>query len=136
MTDTMTTGGIGAGPHSATLERYFKAMAESDLGAVSDLFADDVTIEWPQSGERFHGKDKCVRVFSNYPGGSPKLLGIRRVTQEGDLAVAEVELQYPDDRRYHTVSVVEFRDGKIAHETDYFAEPFPVPQWRKGWTQD
>jgi hypothetical protein len=25
---------------------------------------------------------------------------------------------------------MEFRDGKVVHETQYFAEPFPAPAWR------
>jgi hypothetical protein len=26
-------------------------------------------------------------------------------------------------------------DGKIAHQTDYFANPFPAPEWRKKWVE-
>jgi hypothetical protein len=33
------------------------------------------------------------------------------------------------------VSVVEFRDGKVARETDYFAQPFQAPQWRAQWVE-
>jgi hypothetical protein len=29
-----------------------------------------------------------------------------------------------------TVSIMEFRDGKVAHETQYFADPFEAPAWR------
>jgi hypothetical protein len=28
---------------------------------------------------------------------------------------------------------MEFRDGKVAHETQYFADPFTAPAWRAQW---
>ena len=41
----------------------------------------------------------------------------------GDLAV----LTYADGSRYLGVSVIELRDGKVAKEIDYFAQPFQAP---------
>jgi hypothetical protein len=32
-------------------------------------------------------------------------------------------------------SIVEFRDGKIAKQTDYFANAFEAPDWRAQWVQ-
>jgi hypothetical protein len=28
---------------------------------------------------------------------------------------------------------VEFRDGKVSHETQYFADSFDAPTWRAQW---
>lgn len=117
----------------ATIERYWKALGARDVDTVREMFADDVVGEWPQSGERFRGKEACMNVFANYPGGTPKLIGIRRVSGQGDYWVGEAELEYSDGKRYHTVGIFEFRDGKIVHEVDYFAEPFPAPEWRMQW---
>lgn len=121
---------MGDGDHKATLERYWRAIEARDFGAVRDIFADDVQVEWPQSGEHFKGKEACINVFANYPGGSPKVLGTRRMVGQGDHWTAEGEMEYPDGKRYQVVGIFEFRGGKIAHETDYFAEPFPAPEWR------
>jgi ketosteroid isomerase-like protein len=112
------------------MDRYVKALTAGDLAGIGELFADDVEIQWPQSGEHFRGKQTCLNVFANYPGGSPRLVEVRRVTSDGNLAVGEMVLDYPDGKRYQSVAIVETRDGKIARETDYFAEPFPVPEWR------
>jgi hypothetical protein len=49
--------------------------------------------------------------------------------------VLQVELTYGDGSRYLGVSVVELRDGKVAKETDYFAQSFPAPQWRAQWVE-
>jgi hypothetical protein len=35
----------------------------------------------------------------------------------------------------HTVSIMELRDGKVARETHYFAEPFDAPEWRAQWVE-
>src|SRR5215212_7362023 len=98
-----------------------------------DLFAEDVAVEWPQSGERFHGKEACINIFTNYPGGSPRYMGTPRVLGEGSVWVGEAELMYPGEKKYMVVSIFEIRDGRIVHEIDYFAEPFPAPEWRKQW---
>jgi hypothetical protein len=34
-----------------------------------------------------------------------------------------------------TVSIKEFRNGKVVDETQYFADPFGAPAWRKQWVQ-
>jgi hypothetical protein len=34
-----------------------------------------------------------------------------------------------------TVSIMEFRDGKVIHETQYFADPFEAPDWRSQWVE-
>jgi len=38
-----------------------------------------------------------------------------------------------DGRPVPTISIMEFRDGKVAHETQYFADPFEAPAWRAPW---
>jgi hypothetical protein len=29
----------------------------------------------------------------------------------------------------------EFHEGKVVHETQYFADPFAAPAWRSQWVQ-
>jgi len=36
---------------------------------------------------------------------------------------------------FYTVSVMEFRDGKAARETQYFAGPFDPTPWRAEWVE-
>jgi hypothetical protein len=113
------------------IDRYLRSASAQDFDDLHEVFTDDVAIEWPQSGEHFQGKEACVNIFVNYPGGSPRILGLNRLTGEGSVWVGEADIVYPDGRKWVVVGVYELRDGKIAHEVDYFAEPFPVPEWRK-----
>jgi hypothetical protein len=115
------------------ISRYVQAISQRDYDAIREIFADDVVVEWPQSGERVVGKEACINIFSNYPGGSPQFVGLRRVMGSGDVWLSEAEMDYPGGERWITVGAFEFRDGKIAHEVDWFAQPFPAPEWRMQW---
>ena len=115
-------------------EAAWKAIGAGDWEAASRHLHDDYVQEWPQSGERIVGRDNAMAINQNFPGGLPTMK-FRRTVSGGDLAVLEVELTYADGSRYIGVSVVELRDGKVAKETDYFAQPFPAPQWRAQWVE-
>ena len=41
----------------------------------------------------------------------------------------------PGGRLVYTVSIMEFRKGKVLHETRYFADPFEAPALRRQWVQ-
>jgi hypothetical protein len=59
---------------------------------------------------------------------------MRRVIGCGDLWVSEYVISY-DGRPVYTVSIMEFREGKVARETQYFADPFEPPAWRAQWVE-
>ena len=60
---------------------------------------------------------------SRYAQPNKKRFAVRRITGSGDLWVSEFTLSY-DDVPSYTVSIMEFRDGLVARETQYFADPF------------
>jgi hypothetical protein len=94
-----------------------------------ELAQDDLVTEWPQSGEQILGKENCVTILRNYPGGGPTR-SEPRTMGSGDLWVTEAMLHYPNGRSSAFVSIIELRDGKIARLTEYFADPFEPPPWR------
>jgi hypothetical protein len=48
--------------------------------------------------------------------------------------VAENVITY-DGKPVHTVNILEFRDGKVTHETIYFGDPWEPPTWRAQWVE-
>ena len=112
---------------------------------------DDFVQEWPQSGERTRGLANVQAVLAHYPGlpdidvtkvhGSEDhwLLSpsstLLRVIGTGDQYTTEQLLHYPNGERWHAVGIFEFRDGKIAKQTSYFAAPFPPAEWRSPWVE-
>ena len=59
---------------------------------------------------------------------------IRRVIGRGDLWVTEYVISY-DGKPSHTVSIMEFRDGKVFRETQYFGDPFEPWSGRARWVE-
>jgi ketosteroid isomerase-like protein len=117
----------------ATLERTIAAMFAGDIDGATEAMADDAVVDWPQSGERIVGRHACSLVYKNYPGGSPSY-ELRRISGSGDLFVVEAVGQYEADTSYLT-SIIEFRDGRIVKQTDYFGSPFAAPAWRAQWVE-
>lgn len=115
------------------IEDHFAALA-GDETAFTALIAEGFIQDWPQSGERVRGRQACLNIVRNYPGGPPRI-ELSRITGEGDHWVAEGKGSYPDGTEYHVVAVLEFRDGKVVHETDYFGPSYPAPEWRREWVE-
>ena len=89
-------------------------------------------LEYPQSGERTRGRRNIQNQRASQP--SKKRFAVRRIIGGGDLWITEFILTY-DSKPSYTVSIMEFRDDKVARETQYFADPFPAPPWRAQWVE-
>ena len=61
-------------------------------------------------------------------------VGLLRILGKGDLWITEYTITY-QGRPAYTVSIMEFRNGKIVHETQYFADPFDAPARRRQWVR-
>lgn len=122
---------IGDVEKRAIITRLYQALEAGDFDGATAEIAEDFVQEWPQSGERISGRDHCTVVWRNYPGGMP-VMTIRSIRGSGDLWVVESSIAYAAGRSL-AVSLLEFRDGLLSREVDYFAEPFEAPAWRAAW---
>ena len=104
------------------LERHWQASDANDFEAEHDIYRDDAVLDYPQSGERIRGR-RNIRE-SRFVQPDKKRFTVRRIVGGGDLWVSEFLLTYNDKPSY-AVSIMEFRDGLVAHETQYFAGGFP-----------
>lgn len=96
---------------------------------------EDYTLEMPQSGERFRGREN-VRAFQEaYPITSPPSIRLRRVLVREGLWVVEGVADGADGRIYDVALTFELRDGKMWRDRWYFAEPFEAPEWRSQWIE-
>ena len=104
------------------LERHWTASDAGDFDAEHDIYREDAVLDYPQSGERIRGR-RNIRE-SRFVQPNRKRFAVRRMIGSGDLWLTEFTLSY-DEVPSYAVSIMEFRDGLVAHETQYFAEPFP-----------
>jgi hypothetical protein len=52
-----------------------------------------------------------------------------------DLWITEYVIKYTTTI-VQTVSIMEFQNGRVVHETQYFCEPFQAPTWRSHWVEE
>jgi hypothetical protein len=115
------------------LDAHWRASASGDVNAEHDIYDDNSICDYPQSGERIFGRANLQALRGHHPG-KPSGFNIRRMQGREDLWVTEYIINY-QERRAYTVSIMEFRNGKVVHETQYFADPFEAPAWRSQWVQ-
>jgi hypothetical protein len=109
------------------LEQHWEASERGDAEAEHAIYAADAILDYPQSGERFRGRSKIQAQRGGHP--AERHFTIIRILGGGDLWVSECVITY-DGVPTYSVSVMEFTDGLVGHETQYFADPFPAPSWR------
>ena len=109
------------------------AVAGKDEIAAAEIFAVEAVIEWPQSGERIRGKPNIVALHEAAPVRID--FDVRRTTGCGDVWVTETTIRYDGARPTKAVFIMEFRDGKVIRETDYFGDPFDPPAYRSAWVE-
>jgi hypothetical protein len=115
------------------LTKHWQASAAGDVNAEHEIYADDAICDYPQSGERILGRSNLQALRSHHPG-KPAGFNVKRILGTGTLWITEYTITY-QGRSACTVSIMEFRDGKVVHETQYFADPFEAPEWRSQWVQ-
>ena len=103
------------------LDRHWAASDANDFEAEHDIYREDAVLEYPQSGERIKGRHNIQASRTVQPNA--KRFSVRRIVGSGNLWVSEFILSY-DGRPSYSVSVMEFLDGKVARETQYFGDPF------------
>src|ERR1700761_7223255 len=103
------------------LQRHWTASDASDFDVEHEIYREDAVLDYPQSGERIHGRHNIQESRTVQP--SKKRFAVRRMIGSGDLWVTEFVLTY-DGIPSYVVSIMEFREGLVARETQYFADLF------------
>ena len=114
----------------AALERHWSDINDQEV--VHEIYHDDVVLEFPQSGERIRGRANLRAMREVYPAALT--FTINRMRGGGELWITESVITY-DGKPVNTVSIMEFRDGKVAHEALYFGDPWEPPSWRAQWVE-
>ena len=116
----------------AALDRHWAASDADDFEAEHQIYREDAVLDYPQSGERIRGRRNIQSSRAAQP--NRKRFAVRRITGTDDLWVTEYVLTY-DGRPSYTVSIMEFLDDKVAHETQYFSDPFEPEPSRAQWVE-
>ena len=112
------------------LVRYL-ANGGEDRDAAHEMYHDDAVLEFPQSGERFVGKQTIRDWREHYP--SKTRFNLRRISGEGGTWIAEILISYDGGPWKFGIGLYLFRDDKVAHEAVYVMDGFDAAEWRAPW---
>jgi SnoaL-like domain len=115
------------GQTRAAIEEHWRASEGGDAATEEAIYAAEAILDYPQSGERFRGRATITAQRGGHPAA--RHFTILRITGSGNLWVSECEITY-DGVPTSSVSIMEFADEHVVHETQYFADPFSAPAWR------
>lgn len=116
----------------SSLQRHWEAARAGDIDIELDIYAEDAVCDFPQSGESASGIESLKALRVNLPE-KPKAIDFLRILGSGNLWVTECVVTF-EAQSVFTVSIMEFKDGKVFHETQYFAPHLQAPAWHARWT--
>lgn len=117
----------------AALRRHWEFEA-TDTEISHEIYHDDAVLEFPQSQERFEGKENFIAWRKIYPASLR--FRIRRLRGRGDFWVAENSISYDGGPWNYACSILEFRGDRVARETIYIAQGWEAPDWRAKWSSE
>lgn len=107
------------------LMKFWELVDHRDFEAAARLAHPDVVMSWPQSGERFTGRDNALAAM-RATEEKPEMADDPRIIGAGEVWVTTLPLRYGDEV-FHYVGIFEFESGLIVRTTEYFGAPF-APQ--------
>jgi uncharacterized protein GlcG (DUF336 family)/ketosteroid isomerase-like protein len=116
----------------AALSEHWADSDANDFEAEHQIYREDAVLEYPQSGERIRGRHNIQA--SRFAQPNKKRFTVRRILGATDLWITELVLTY-DGQPTYTVSIMEFTDGKVVRETQYFGDPFEPGPSRVQWVE-
>ena len=116
----------------AALDQHWAASDANDFETEHRIYHEEAVLDYPQSGERIRGRLNIQITRSTQP--NTKRFTVHRIIGSGDLWITEFILLY-DGKPSYAVSIMEFRDDKVARETQYFADPFEASPARAQYVE-
>lgn len=114
------------------LEAHWASSDVNDFDAEHRIYRVDAVLDYPQSGERIRGRDRIQASREAQPNA--KRFTVRRIVGAGDLWISELVMTY-DGQPSYVVSIMEFVEGEVVHETQYFGDPFSPGPSRTQWVE-
>ena len=116
----------------AALQRHWYASDANDFATEHQIYRADAVLEYPQSGERIRSRANIQASRAAQP--NLKRFTVRRMLGDDGLWVSELVMTY-DGKPSYVVSIMEFEDGEVIRESQYFSDPFEPGPSRAQWVE-
>jgi hypothetical protein len=120
------------GQKRAALQEHWQASEHGDGQMEHAIYSAEAILDYPQSGERFRGRHTISAQRRAHP--ADRHFTVLRIVGTGDLWVSECIITY-DDVPSYSVSIMEFANEHVVHETQYFGNAFGAPEWRMAFAE-
>lgn len=117
----------------AALHRHWDYSGK-DEDIAHEIYHENAVLEFPQSGERFEGVENFREWRRQYP--AELSFHLRRISHRDDLVVTEYLISYDHAAWMFTVSIMQFRGERVAHERIYIMDGFEPADWRTPWRSE
>ena len=117
----------------ASLQKHWEAARAGDLEAEMTIYHEDAVCDIPQTGESYAGLE-ALKAMRRYRPEKPVAVDFLRILGSGNLWVTEFKQTFRE-RSVFAVSVMEFKGGRVFHETRWFAPPLLAPAWHVKWPE-
>ncbi|MBC9245609.1 nuclear transport factor 2 family protein [Paracoccus sp. 11-3] len=116
------------------VREFWHAMNGNDWTAVAIRFlSEDFTSHWPQTEEVIEGPAQFAQVNGAFPGqGGWRFQVISLVAQEDQIVTDTRIVQDALAIVARAITFHHVRNGLIHHQTEFWPDPYPVPEWRRG----
>ena len=117
----------------AALRRHWDHSG-NDEDVAHEIYHEDAVLEFPQSGERFEGVENFREWRRQYPADLK--FHLRKINHRDDLVATEYLISYNGEPWMFTVSIMQFRGDRVAHERIYIMDGWEAADWRAPWRSD
>lgn len=113
------------------IKEFWGLFSEQKWEEASKLLHADFVATWPQSKERIIGSKNFIDVNRYYPGNHK--IEVLHSFEIGNKVLTTVWIEADTGQKTFANSIFEIKEDKIVKAEEYWAEPYPAPEWRKQW---
>jgi len=115
------------------IARYWAACEARDWLGFGELVSEDVVYELPQSRERIRGRARYVEFNATFPGDWH--LSVERILGDDRHAASWIRFEVDGTTQTGLCYFDLDEQGRIAHLTDFWPEPYDPPPGREHLTE-
>ena len=102
----------------SALDNHWNKIIAEDFVNAAEIYTEDAVLDLPQSGQTISGREMIMKYRATK---GEKTVKIERVRGRADLWITDY-LRIRDRRLQDIISIMEFHDGKVVRETEYYVE--------------
>jgi hypothetical protein len=120
---------------ASVVRDLWRLIQQRDWHGAGQRLSEDIVVDWPQTRERFRGRDNFIAMNRAHPAPNWRIEILNILALDSAVAV---ELRVPDDETVHfCVGFYRVDGDAISHIREFWIEEKPQepPIWRRQWTE-